>query len=201
MMRVGRILRFTDRQKIERKWVRLSDVAERYGRERSTQEGYEKLIEAINAREFEAAGRSRLLYLHPGVCMAKMTRDKLDAVSRGIDRQLLISAYIEPCWIPVAMAERWFKKNKVAVVRSVAAAREARRGRPRGSRIYDDQRAVTIVAENIRNGYSSYDAAKAAIAELNLTVPSHGASQKAIINRLRTPGLSLARAKSWVAQN
>src|SRR5215469_12491824 len=79
--RAQRMLRFAERQVTARRWIRLSEIAERYGRERSTAAGYAALQASILAGEFEAGGRSRLLYLHPWSTMAKMTPGKMQTVT------------------------------------------------------------------------------------------------------------------------
>ena len=110
--RANRILRFTERQRVERNWIRLSELAERYGRERSTTEAYQKLYDAIMAGDFETAGRSRLLYLHPATALAKMTRNKI----AGYPKDYAIKHYVEPSWAPKALAVQWCEVNNVSTL-------------------------------------------------------------------------------------
>ena len=59
--RAEKILRFAKCQARERQWIRLSEIAERYGRERSTAAGYAALQTSILGNEFVEHGRSQLL--------------------------------------------------------------------------------------------------------------------------------------------
>jgi hypothetical protein len=48
--RAARILRFAQRQNKERKWIRFTELAERYGRNIGIAEGYDQLQRAVIAR-------------------------------------------------------------------------------------------------------------------------------------------------------
>jgi len=193
--RVERIYRFMGRQRLKREWVRLSNLARQYSLE-DPAEGFEKLLESIRAGAFEVGGRSRLLYLHPGVSLAKMTRQGLDERFSlgGIPRQALISAYVAPCWVPSDMAAEWLQKNPP---QSLAPAPvRPKRGRPVGSTKYDDTDAIELTAKLIAEGETARVAARRAIVELGLTVPEWGNSEEAIEQRIRIPALALARARA-----
>jgi hypothetical protein len=132
--RAERMLRFAEREAQARQWIRLSEIAERYGHERST-------AASILNGEFEDRGRSRLLYLHPWSTMAKMTRGKMETLEKVYrDPELLARNYIGCCWIPIDMALRWCSRHQVNTVgwltgRTVFPSR-------RGRRIVDDDHAV-----------------------------------------------------------
>jgi len=108
------MLRFAELQARERRWIRLSEIAEHYGRERSTAAAYSALQASILNDDFIERGRSRLLYLHPWSTMAKMTSGKLQTlIDVYRDPEILARHYIGCCWVPVAMAMKWCAQHRI----------------------------------------------------------------------------------------
>jgi len=187
-VRTERILRFVGRQQLKREWVRLSDLARQQG---NIAEGYSKLLDSINAGAFEIEGRSRLLYLHPGVCVAKMTRERLAEASAVFDRPHVITAYVAPCWIPSDLAAEWLKLHPAPILA------KPKRGRPVGSTQYDDTPVIARAAELIPILGTARVAARTAATELGWFPPEWGNSRKAIEQRIRNPAMALARANGY----
>jgi hypothetical protein len=102
--RLARILRFIDCQKKQRAWISFSELAERDGRNIGIAEGYEQLKHAV-INEFERNGRSRVLYLHPAVIRAKMTREWMRNVVEICPPETVRRHYLAPCWIPRELAD------------------------------------------------------------------------------------------------
>ena len=102
--RAARILRFMDRQKNERAWIAFPELAEGYGRNIGSAEGYEQLKRAVINGEFERNGRSRVLYLHPGVTRTKMTREWMRNVVETYPAETVRRHYLAACWIPRELA-------------------------------------------------------------------------------------------------
>jgi hypothetical protein len=66
------------------------------------------------ASEFEENGRSRVLYLHPLVTKARMTRECLkDAIEHNYDGDRGRSQYLPHCWMPRRMFVRWLAKHRL----------------------------------------------------------------------------------------
>jgi hypothetical protein len=187
-IRIERILRFVGRQQLKREWVRLSDLARQHG---NIAEGYDKLLDSINAGAFEVGGRSRLLYLHPGVSVAKMTRERLADAAAVFDREHLVSAYIAPCWVPSDLAAGWLKSHPAPI------PAKPKRGRPVGSTQYDDTPVIARAAELIPIIGTAREAARSAMAELGWLPPEWGNSKSAIEQRIRNPAMAQARANGY----
>jgi P4 family phage/plasmid primase-like protien len=113
--RTARILRFMDRQKKQRAWIQFSELAERYGRNIGTAEGYEQLKRAVIDGKFERNGRSRVFYLHPGVTATKMTREKMrNAVETfSLSPETMRRQYLACCWIPRELADAWLQSRGI----------------------------------------------------------------------------------------
>jgi hypothetical protein len=109
--RLARILRFAERQKKQRAWISFSELAERYGRNIGITEGYEQLKRAVINGEFERNGRSRVLYLHPAVTIAKMTRERMRNAVETYPLETVRRHYLAPCWIPRELADAWEKPS------------------------------------------------------------------------------------------
>jgi hypothetical protein len=109
--RTARILRFIDRQKKQRAWIAFGELAECYGRNIGIAEGYEQLKRAVINGEFERNGRSRVLYLHPGVTRAKMTREWMRNAAETFPAETVRRAYLAPCWIPRELADAWWANH------------------------------------------------------------------------------------------
>jgi len=191
--RALRILRFEERQNDKRQWIRLSTLAERVGREISTTEGYALLRAAILNGEFEKAGRSRLLYLHPETSMAKMTREKLKELEHwqgagGTD--IINIQYVGCCWVPFAMAMAWCRRNSVSVAGWMELHRAAP-GRPEGSGVIDDAPALHAMHQHISQSKSRGDKPVLSVRKAALIVVARpdqglrGNSPEAACDRLR----------------
>jgi hypothetical protein len=107
--RLARILRFADRQKKQRAWISFGELAERYRRNIGADEGYKQLQRSVIDGKFERNGRSRVLYLHPAVTIAKMTRERMrNAVETyPLRLETVRRHYLAPCWIPRELADEW----------------------------------------------------------------------------------------------
>ena len=69
---------------------------------------YQKLQHDLLAGDFEENGRSRVLYLHPATTKARMTRAWMqDATDYNYDNHQGRSAYLEHCWLPRNLFQRW----------------------------------------------------------------------------------------------
>jgi len=165
--RTARILRFADRQKKQREWIQFSELAERYGRNIGIAEGYEQLKRAVIAGEFERDGRSRVLYLHPAVTAAKMTREKMRNAVETFPAETVRRHYLAPCWIPRELADAWW------VIHGPQALNEAETTLPsdpaakgkRGRKEYDDAVALEeMYPLVIQQGLSHREAAKQVVA-------------------------------------
>jgi hypothetical protein len=120
-LREARIKRFTERQRCRGEWINLADIAEWCSREDGSIEpnegkratAFDTLRRDLLAGEFEANGRSRVLFLHPAVAKARMTRTWLkDAAKYDYDRNNGRS-YLAHCWIPRDLAKRWFESLRL----------------------------------------------------------------------------------------
>jgi hypothetical protein len=180
--RAKRIMRFADRQARERRWIEFGELAERYGRNIGTAEGYELLRRAMIAGEFERSGRSRVLYLHPFDIRPKMTRERMANISEAyIDavpsshasyfRRTLERQYLACCWVPRDMAAAWCSVHNIAGDFARRIARQA----------IDDSEALDEVRKLICKGYSDREAADVVAS----TRPLVGNSVAAYAKRLR----------------
>jgi hypothetical protein len=187
--RAARMLRFAKRQEQERCWIRFIELAERYGRNIGVAEGYEQLRLAVMNGDFERAGRSRVLYLHPFAMHTKMTRDKMRNASETFPRTTLERHYLGCCWIPRDMAVAWCVARGVSVDGWLDGELPQRKGRGRPN-LYDDSAALTVARDFMRRGVPIRYAAKQAAAVCG----SKGNSPTAVEDRLRRKlGRGLAR--------
>src|SRR5262249_25663497 len=82
--RTARIDRFTAPTKHRREWINFKEIAEYCSEEKgivpdegAREAAYQKLQRDLLEGDFEEHGRSRVLYLHPFIVKARMTRDWL----------------------------------------------------------------------------------------------------------------------------
>ena len=172
--RADKMLRFAKLQARERQWIRLSEIAEHYGRERSAAAGYAALQTSILANDFIERGRSRLLYLHPWSPMAKMTSGKMQILGEVYDPETLARHYIGCCWVPIAMAIKWCARHRVSTT-GWLAGRKRRAGRTE----IDDQRVLAEMQALMAEGMPASQAAQ------HLAAKAPGHSREATIDRLR----------------
>ena len=163
--RAGRMLRFADRQEQERRWIRFIELAERYGRNIGVAEGYEQLRLAVMNGDFERAGRSRVLYLHPLATHTKMTRDKMRNASETLPRLTLERHYLGCCWIPRDMATAWCLARGVSVNGWLDGELPQRKPRGRPNR-FNDSEALAAARRQMQQGASLRHAARFATAVL-----------------------------------
>jgi hypothetical protein len=124
--------------------------------------------------KFERNSRSRVLYLHPGVTKAKMTREFMRNIVETSPPATVQRQYLDHCWIPRELAERWCRSHNIRML-----TRPKKQG---GRRPYDDSAALAKMRELFAEGIESErEAAKIAAAFCG----SPGASTEAKIDRLR----------------
>jgi hypothetical protein len=118
-----RIKRFTEHQRCVGEWINFADIAEWCSREDSSilpneqkrVAAFETLQRDLLAGEFEENGRSQVLFLHPAVAKARMTRSSLiEAAEYNYDGKHGRS-YAAHCWIRREMAERWFQNHRLSL--------------------------------------------------------------------------------------
>jgi hypothetical protein len=140
--RTARILRFMDRQKKQRAWIQFSELAERYGRNIGTAEGYEQLKRAVIDGKFERNGRSRVFYLHPGVTATKMTREKMRNAVETFPAETVRRQYLACCWMPREVADAWCESWGIEPAELALADGQAEVQRKRGRYECDDADAL-----------------------------------------------------------
>lgn len=122
--RTRQILRFRECQQRRRHWLALWDIADWIASDRGTTDrrdeqlraqGYNDLLSAILAGEFDQHGRTCVLYLAPDPGKLRLTvellREMRDfyAGATTINDQVL-----SRCWVPRALAQQWFDRLAVA---------------------------------------------------------------------------------------
>jgi hypothetical protein len=120
--RANRIERFTARQQGVREWISFAEIAEWCSREDGSivpneskrAAAFDLLQTEFLAGEFEENGRSRVLYLHPAIAKARISRQTLkDAIDHNHDDHRGRSQYLPYCWIPRPMFDRWLTKHRL----------------------------------------------------------------------------------------
>jgi hypothetical protein len=132
--RARRFMAFADRQRLKRKWVRLSRLALHYAEMRSPDgletladlwisKGYSALLTDIRSGFFtsstqskfpERGARLELLYLHPSIPPARMTADWLELLlgvvgvaDDSAGRKVSLANTVACCWVPAQLAAAW----------------------------------------------------------------------------------------------
>jgi hypothetical protein len=113
--RIDREIRFIQRQRRKREWISFREIAEWLseinGRgvpnETARDNAYNMLQHDLLAGQFEEAGRSMVLYLHPATPMGRMTPERLQSWLDTFPVERVRSAYLGRCWIPRRMFDRW----------------------------------------------------------------------------------------------
>ena len=113
------IRRFEEAQRRKREWINFVEIAEWYSELRlpttpkkaaaAREQAYSMLERDLLAGLFEEGGRSRVLFLHPGLSVShwKMERQWLrDAIDNNYDSEHGRS-YLRHCWLPRTFFKRW----------------------------------------------------------------------------------------------
>jgi hypothetical protein len=124
--REDRIRRFAERQQRLRDWINFAEIAEWCSElggsivsdEDARTRAYEKLHTDLMAGDFEEAGKTRVLYLHPWTTMAKVTRDRARDFVELAPPETLRSEYWDHCWIPRHIFHRWLAKHNLPALPS-----------------------------------------------------------------------------------
>jgi len=113
------IRRFEEAQRRKREWINFVEIAEWYSELKvpttpkkaaaAREQAYSMLERDLLAGLFEEGGRSRVLFLHPGLSVShwKMERQWLrDAIDNNYDSEHGRS-YLRHCWLPRTFFKRW----------------------------------------------------------------------------------------------
>jgi hypothetical protein len=119
--REDRIRRFAERQRRRRDWISFGEIAEWCSElggsivsdEDARAGAYEKLQADLMAGDFEEAGKTRILYLHPWTPLAKMTRDRARDFMERAPPETQRSEYWDHCWISRHLFHRWLAKHNL----------------------------------------------------------------------------------------
>jgi hypothetical protein len=146
--RADRIKRFTEGQRQKREWINFAEIAEWCSEEHQSIKpneekratAFDTLARDLLSGEFEENGRSRVLYLHPDVVWARMTRERLrEAINHNYDGNAGRSQYLSHCWIRRRSFDRWLAKHRLEQSPArfqprdevtLAKLKRAKRGRP-----------------------------------------------------------------------
>jgi hypothetical protein len=119
------INRFADRQRLARRWIPFVDVADMCARaeppvsialeEEARALAYRRLAESTWRGEFERAGRSQVLLLHPDSRKSRrLTHDYFHAMidtygaTNFRSNSLLVREILRFCWLPRDLCQQWF---------------------------------------------------------------------------------------------
>jgi hypothetical protein len=117
----NRIRRFEKTQRQKREWINFAEIAEWCSElsgtgvpnEAAHENAYRMLERDLLAGAFEEDGRSRVLFLFPGVARARMTHQWLRAaIEHNYDNKYGRS-YLQRCWLPRDLFERWYAKHNL----------------------------------------------------------------------------------------
>src|SRR5262249_2677877 len=136
----------------------------------------DELQRAVIAGEFERDGRSRVLYLHPAVTSAKMTREKMRNAVETFLPETVRRQYLACCWLPTELATAWCLKNNITVDGSLETAHRQSR------QAIDDNEAVADGVLLVRQQRLSF---RHAAEQIAATHDLRGNSAEAIVERLR----------------
>ena len=193
-LRARRFMAFADRQRLQRKWVRLSRLALHCAEMRSPDgletmaglwisQSYGLLLADIRSGFFTSSAQSKfpgrgarlqLLYLHPSIVPARMTIEWLDLLQNIIghdDRPTQIANTIGCCWTSWPVASAWCEAHNLPPL-----------AEKRGPKVKDDALALATATRYRADGYSLRQAAEMAIAD---TPDLVGASKDAVLDRIR----------------
>jgi hypothetical protein len=199
-MRARRFMAFTERQRLKRKWMRLSRLALHDAAMRSPDgletladlwvaKGYLALLEDIRCGFFtavaqprfpERAARLQLLYLHPSMPPTRMTADWLEtilgvvgsvSVAENAWRLAPLANAVGCCWVPAQLAAAWCEAHDLPSL-----------SERRGPKLKNDELVLSVAAQYRGQGYSLHASSALAIEEVPGLV---GASKEAIHDRIR----------------
>jgi len=110
--RLNREVRFTWRQQGTRQWISFREIAEWLldldGRDACT-----ILQRDLLVGDFEEGGRSKVLYLHHRITMARMKQPRLNDAIDTFPPDIVCSEYLARCWIPRRVFVRWLAKHEL----------------------------------------------------------------------------------------
>jgi hypothetical protein len=138
-LRARRFTAFADRQRLKRKWVRLSRLALHYAAMQSpdgletladlwVSRSYGVLLADIRSGFFTSSAQPKfpergeliqLLYLHPSIPPARMTADWLELLLGVVDsvdsvgRKVSFANTIACCWTPAQLAATWCEAHDI----------------------------------------------------------------------------------------
>jgi hypothetical protein len=110
--RKARIKRFEEWQREVRRWINFADIAGHYTEEGQSILSIDLLARALIADEFEENGRSLVLFLHPTLPPTRLTPEWIEQLKGVLDKDWGRS-YLEYCWIPRRLFERWRDQNRL----------------------------------------------------------------------------------------
>ncbi len=118
--RAGWIARFTERQRVIRKWINFAEIAEWCSKDDQSivpkKEKRKAVFDALTdllAGEFEENGRSLVLYLNPEITKFRMNRESIqEVITYDYDGDEGRSQYLSHCWIPRRLFEQWRIKHR-----------------------------------------------------------------------------------------
>jgi hypothetical protein len=119
--RINREIRFILRQERKREWIPFREIAEWLseidGRgvpnEAARANAYDMLQRDLMGGDFEEAGRSKVLCLHPLTTKGRMRRQQLSDAIDTFPPDRLRAAYLSRCWIPRRMFDRFLAKHEL----------------------------------------------------------------------------------------
>ena len=118
--RINGIIRFTRRQRRERKWINIHEIAEWYA-ERSGRfdvaeqdRAYDMLRRDLFFGDFDEDGRPRVRYLNPNLPEETwMTRAFLHRIMRECTDEEIVHLHLSWCWIRRDLFDRWLAKHEL----------------------------------------------------------------------------------------
>jgi hypothetical protein len=121
--REQRIDRFKQAQRRRREWINIAEIAEWCSESEGSivsnldarSSAYEKLLHDLLNGDFEESGKSRVLFLHSWTKMAKMTPARMQAVVETESPKTVRSDYLDHCWIPRTLFQRWLATHNMPV--------------------------------------------------------------------------------------
>jgi hypothetical protein len=74
---------------------------------------YAKLMEAIEAGEFNVSGRTRVLLVPQGGKILRVNASELLEAREAFEPEIFRMGYMERCWAPANLIVRWFAKHRI----------------------------------------------------------------------------------------